>query len=140
MLGFILYTILSIIAGNAMLKFFFEMTQAGGGLDIMFGWQKMLANFYAKGAQENKKAKYYVWLESALGGCQKCTSFWFMPMWFVCYYIVSKFVFHIWITDELHNWFLIVFTNWFWFSMFCSVGVVSGFYALTRFKKKANVV
>lgn len=141
MLAFILLTILSIIAGNAMLKVFFEMTKSGGGLDVMFGWQKMLERLYSKGSMQNKPAKFYMWAENALGGCERCTSFWFMPLWFACYYIVSKYVFHVWITDDLHNWALIIFVNWFWYSMFHSVGALSGYMALTKLlKKKEHVV
>lgn len=142
-LAFILLTISSITAGNIILKIFYEMIQSGGGLDIVFHWQKMLENFYAKGANGNK---FYMWLEKALGGCERCTSFWFMPIWFMCYYLVSKCVFHVWITDFITIsgfWKcpLIVITNWFWYSLFHAIGSQGGFYILTKlFKRKSHAV
>lgn len=141
MLTFLLFSLLCIASGNLVLKFFFEMSKTGGALDIMFGWQAMLERLYAKGSLQNKSAKFYMWAESALGGCEKCTSFWFMPLWYICYYITSKFGFHMWVTDGIQNWGLIIFVNWFWYSIFHSIGAATGYFTLIKLlKKQTNVV
>jgi len=139
MLTFLLLTIMFLLAGNGIVKIFFEMIQDGGALDVVFGWQKILKKLYAK---ESKVAHL---LESMLGGCKRCFSFWFMPTWFLFYCITSKYAFHIWITDLITHsgfwhWVIICLTNWTWYCMFHALGAEGGYFILTKFKNKSNVV
>jgi len=139
MLAFILATVLFLIAGNGILKIFFDMIQPEGALDIFFGWQKMLAKLYKS---ENKFAHL---LEKALGGCEQCTAFWFMPVWFFMYYAVMKLSFHSWITDFITisgfwQYVAIAFVNWAWYCMFHTIGAMGGKMILVMFKKKTDGV
>lgn len=139
LLAFLITTVLFIIAGNGIVKIFFEMIQDGGALDVLFGWQKMLAKLYAK---EKKTSQL---LEKMLGGCERCFSFWFMPTWFFTYCLTSKYAFHMWVTDAITHsgfwhWALICFVNWTWYCLFHAVGAQGGYFLLSKFKKKSNVV
>lgn len=128
MLIYLIVTILFWAAGACMLKWFMLMIEQGGALDVVFGWQKMLHRLYnGTPAQEL--------LGKALGDCIKCTSFWFMPIWFACYYIVSKYAFHHWITDTVHNWICIGIINMIWYCLFHGIGGMIGFYAVTKLFK-----
>lgn len=129
-LSFIIISLLFLIAGNAMLKIFFEMIQSGGALDIVFGWQKMLERLYGS----TKKWKQL--LGKALGDCERCTAFWFMPFWFICYYAFSNLVLHRWITTGLDAIWAICLINWIWLSLFWSIGAQWGLLFLLYKRKK----
>ncbi len=151
LLIFLIVSLMFLLAGNGILKIFFEMIKTGQALDIVFGWQNMLIKFYELsqppfGKKLSSKNKLYSFLEKSLGGCERCTSFWFMPLWFIIYYLMSKFVFHVWLTDNIHavgflHWLAICLINWTWYCVFHTLGADSGHFILTKlFKKKTNVV
>lgn len=130
MLEFLIITILFIAAGIGALSIFYAMIQEGGALDLVFGWQKMLDRLYRS---EKKSARL---LENALGGCQRCTAFWFMPVWYLCYALVSKCAFHVWITSRVHNWALVIIINVIWYALYHIIGAMAGYKALLKFFKK----
>lgn len=139
MLVFLIATIMFLATGNGILKIFFDMIQPGNALDIVFGWQKMLANLYRS---ENKFKQL---LEKALGGCEKCTAFWFMPLWFFCYYFFMKNVAGVWVTDFITikgfwYWFSVCLVNWVWYCNFHTIGANGGHILLTLLKKKKDAV
>lgn len=118
---FLIYTLIMWFAGNCILKIFQQMTADGGALDVVFGWQKMLAKLYSGG-------KWAQLLGKALGDCPVCTAFWFMPFWFVVYYFMAP-IFVEWpITG---GW------NIVWYFVFHSIGaVVGGIVLLVKLRKK----
>ena len=130
-LVYLLSTIIVWLAGNFILKIFFQMIQKGEALDIVFGWQKMLEKLY--GGNQFKQL-----LGKALGDCEKCFAFWFMPLWFSVYYFLSTQILGLWITDFMHSystgkWFFI---NTLWYCIFHSVGATSGLWVLLLKNKK----
>ncbi len=129
MLIFILITIMFLIAGNGIVKIFFEMIRPGGALDVVFKWQKMLNKLYAK------QTKVSLLLENALGGCERCFTFWFMPFWFICYFIVTRFAFHVWITDWCNSLLISILINIIWYGVFHILGAMCGFLLLKLTKK-----
>lgn len=134
MLTFLLYTLIMWLAGNCILYLFMQMIQPEGALDVVFGWQKMLAKLY----ESPSKGKQL--LGKALGDCQMCTAFWFMPVWFCLYWLLSRLVIHYFITDEVQaiGWKVVVF--FVWYMVFHAVGAMSGLLALIKFKRKPNAV
>lgn len=127
-LTFLLYTLLFIAASNFSLRILWEMIQPEGALDQVLGWQKLLARLY-----RGNKAQQL--LGKALGDCERCMSFWYMPMWFVFYYLFSKNVMQVWITDGLEGNAAIFFVNWLWLAVFWSIGATTG-HLLLLFKRK----
>jgi len=131
MLIYLILTLLFLIGGACMLWWFFAMIQRGGALDIVFGWQDMLERLY-----NGTKAQQL--LGNALGDCKKCTSFWFMPVWFCCYYLICKFVFHGWITDLIvidnicAYSAVVCIVNIVWYAIFHSIGGMIGLLYLNK--------
>lgn len=109
------------------------MIQPGGALDIVFGWQRMLEDLYGS----DKRWKNL--LGKALGDCQQCTSFWFMPLWYLCYYAFCKIVVNVWVTDGIDAWWKIAFVNWLWMTVFWSIGAVFGLMVVLFKKAKSGV-
>lgn len=132
LLTFIIITILFFLAGGFAFRTFWAMIQPGGAFDIAFGWQKMMGNLYDKASQGDKRAEL---LEKVLGGCEQCTAFWFMPIWYGMYYGFCKIVLQYWVTDHLSNWIAIVFINWVWMALFWSIGAVLGLFMILKKKK-----
>lgn len=127
-LVYLIYTLFFIAAANCSLRILYEMIQPEGLLDIVFGWQKMLSKLYG-----GNKAQQL--LGKALGDCMRCMSFWYMPMWYVFYYLFCEHVMGIWITDNVTSTIATFFVNWLWLAVFWSVGAQTGFLLLT-FKRK----
>jgi len=75
-------------------------------------------------------------LGKALGDCERCMSFWFMPMWFIFYYLFCEHVMGIWITDRVDTTVAAFFLNWLWFAVFQSIGATTGFFVLMLKNKK----
>lgn len=136
MLTFILVTIIFWFAGNSILKILFQMIQPDGALDVMFNWQRKLDDWYGKASEGSKKHR---WLHDALGGCQVCTSFWFMPVWFTIYFLFCELVLHWFITDYVNSLGAKVFVGYVWFAVFWSIGAVLGLNVLRFLKRKKNV-
>lgn len=127
MLIFLLLTIISWFAGNCVLLLFFQMIQPGEALDIVFKWQKMLERLYGGSAAQRLLGK-------ALGDCQKCFAFWFMPLWFAVYYGLSKLLTGSWITDfspKYDFWVVLI-----WYCIYHSTGAITGAWTLFKFGKK----
>lgn len=122
MLNLLIFTIIMWCAGNAILKLFHIMIQPGQILDMLLGWQKMLKRLYAGSTRQQL-------LEKMLGGCEHCTAFWFMPMWYIVYWLMSKNVLHYWISDN-------ILVNIVWYVVFHSIGAVTGVFVLAFKKKK----
>lgn len=127
-LTYLLYTLLFIAAANFSLRILWEMIQPDGALDIIFGWQKLLARLYKGNKAQQLMGK-------ALGDCERCMSFWYMPMWFVFYYLFCEHVMGIWITDNVAGDVATFFLNWLWLAVFWSVGATTGHFLLL-FKRK----
>lgn len=131
--------LLAVISGTIALAIFFEMIQRGGALDVAFNWQLMLDRLYGKGQTGNKWATF---AESVLGGCRRCTSFWFMPVWFCFYAVTSKYAFYVWVTDNIHlsnpgiQWVVCSMVNICWYCMFHAIGAQLGFELLKKLSKK----
>lgn len=137
MLTFIVYTVFFLVAGNCLFSIFMRMIQPGGALDEVFGWQSMLARFY----RSDKKAVRL--LEKALGGCKECAAFWFMPGWFVLYYLFCRHVLHFFPTDVVHPVWAKVLIFIAWNSAFWGIGAAGGLTLVTllgsfKMKKRAK--
>ncbi len=134
MLIFLLWTIIFWMAGNCVLKIFYVAIQEGQMLDMLFGWQKMLANLYGS----NKQWKNL--MGKALGDCEMCTAFWFMPGWYALYWLMSRLVLHQFITDRVDSVVAKVVVGIVWYLVFHSIGAVQGlvviFKAKSKFKNK----
>jgi hypothetical protein len=128
-IAFILYTICFWFAGACVLKYFFFMIQPEGALDLVFGWQNMLKKLY----NGNKASQL---LGKALGDCQMCTSFWFMPAWYGCYYLFCHWVLHHWVTDTIDTagwyWTKVSLVNVIWYYVFHSIGAFTGLVTITK--------
>lgn len=129
LLTFLLYTVLFIAAGNFSLRILYEMVQPEGALDQLLGWQKLLAKLYG-----GNKAQQL--LGKALGDCERCMSFWYMPAWYIFYYLFCKHVMGMWITDGISSGLACFFLNWLWLAVFWSVGATTGFILLTLKRKQ----
>ena len=135
MILFIIISVIFCLAATCMLKWFFTMIQPEGALDIAFGWQKMLQRLYNGSKWQQLRGK-------ALGDCQMCTCFWFMPLWFAFYYIFSKLIVHYWITDALHvpnifiYWLGVCLVNLSWYACFHSIGAMVGLVTLNKIFNK----
>lgn len=123
MMTFLLYTIIMWIAGNCILRLFYAMIQKEQLLDQVFNWQIMLEKLYAS----EKRWKNN--LGKALGDCQMCVSFWFMPLWYIAY-LAMGVAFDIWM---ITGWWNIL-----WYVVFHSIGAISGLTMLL--KRKRHVV
>lgn len=104
-----------ILAGNGIVKILFEMIQTGGALSK---WQRVLEWLYSH--------EYYK-LEMMIGGCKRCFSFWFMPLWFGCFYLF--------VTPWPLNWYCSII----WYIVFHVLGAEGGNFIL-NYKKKTNGV
>lgn len=122
---FLLFTLMFLVAGICILRIFMDMIQPGAALDIVFNWQKMLSRLYGG----NKRQQL---LGKALGDCAQCTSFWFMPLWFLCYYITCQLVLNFWVSDVVDTFFGGVFISWVWYAVFHSLGAFFGFLNLRK--------
>lgn len=123
-----LYFLLFVAASNFALRIIYEMIQHDGAIDVIFGWQKILAKLY-----RGNKAQQL--LGKALGDCERCMSFWFMPIWFFAFYLFAKYVMGVWFTDHLTSTVAIWGVNWLMFAAFQSVSATTGF-ILLLFKHK----
>jgi hypothetical protein len=130
MLIFLLWTIIFWMAGNCVLKIFYIAIQEGQMLDLLFGWQKMLANLYGS------KQQWKNLLGKALGDCEMCTAFWFMPAWYALYWLMSKIVLHQFITDRVEHLLSKVLVGVVWYLVFHSIGAICGLLSLTKLKDK----
>lgn len=130
LLTFLLYTAIFMVAGLCILSTFYAMQAEGGALDVVFGWQKMLNRLY-----NGNKAQQL--LGKALGDCQQCTSFWFMFLWFFAYWGFCRLVLGWYITDVAGWWLWKGIIGFIWYSVFHSIGAVSGLFSLL--KRKRNV-
>ncbi len=114
-----------------MLKIFYVAIQEGQMLDLLFGWQKMLAKLYGS----NKPWKNL--LGKALGDCEMCTAFWFMPAWYALYWVMSRWVLHQFITDKVEHNLAKILVGIVWYFVFHSIGAVYGL--VTVIKTKNNL-
>lgn len=128
MLAFLIYTMIMWFAGNCILTLFFQMIQPDEALDLLLGWQKMLARLY----QGNTRRQL---LGKALGDCARCTAFWFMPMWFVVYAVLAGPITGVWITDACTTTAGKIVVNVVWYCVFHSVGAFTGVWGLLKVKK-----
>lgn len=122
MLIFLLYSIIFLIAGGCSLWVFNQMIQPDGALDVVFGWQKMLAKLYNGGKWEQLLGK-------ALGDCPQCMAFWFMPVWYGVYVVFMNVAIGYWITDTIVG-------NIIWYVVFHSIGAVAGLVFILLKKNK----
>lgn len=139
--SFVILTILFWIGGIAVFRVFMDMIKADAPIDIAWAYmtgrsyQKMLADMYAS---DNKAINN---LGKALGDCEMCASFWFMPIWSIFYYAFCKLISHYWITSyltrphDLIYYVEVYFVNLVWIAIFVSVGSVSSRLLSTLFKK-----
>lgn len=131
LVSFTILTILFWIGGIAIFRLIMDTIKTDAPIDIAWKYltgrtyQKMLQDLYGS----NNKAKNN--LGKALGDCEMCASFWFMPFWFAIYYACSKLLVHLWVTDCLMRsntfiyWVEVYFINVIWGAIFISVGAVS---------------
>jgi hypothetical protein len=127
-IDWLLYTILVIPAFGFMMRFFFQMIEPGGALDVVFGWQKMLDKLYRGG----KVSKL---LEKALGGCKLCCTFWMAVPYFFAYWAFSRILFDYYPTDGMVWWKAIAF-HVFWYVVIHVLVAGVGFAILTAKNKK----
>lgn len=114
----LLYTVFLLLAYGAVIKLWWLMMQPKGLLDVVSSgrWSNMLDNLYAK---DNK-------IELILGGCEKCTAFWWgLPYTIACVVFMYK-------TNILH---IGIIASYIWFSIFWFLCGAIGLWALT-FRKK----
>lgn len=124
MLTFLLYTVVFWFAGGCILWLFNLMIQPDGALDVVFGWQKMLAKLY-------NGSKWQQLLGKALGDCPQCTAFWFMPFWYGVYVLFMNVVIGYWITTSIGG-------NIVWYIVFHAIGAVAGFvFIIAKMRKKS---
>lgn len=133
LLTFLIVTVLFWLAGNILLKLVYKMIQHDGALDVMFGWQKKLDDWYGKAAAGSKKHRI---MHDMLGGCQICTSSFISIVWFACYYLVSRYVVGYWLTDGLDSWLLKGLISLIWFGMYWSIGTWFGLLLLVLKTKR----
>lgn len=132
LLEFIVITVITWVAGGALMKFLFSMMQPDGALDVVFGWAKMLDRFYAKA---DKGSALHRWLHDSLGGCAMCTSFWFAPIWFACYWGFCESVLGYFIYDYAETTIGKVFSFAMWYVMYWSIGAMVSLLTITMNKK-----
>lgn len=142
LLIFILITILFLLAENALLRIFYAMIQEDGPIDVLWkfltgkSYQDMLKDLY--GSQKKWKNN----LGKALGDCEMCVAYWFVPMWFFCYYLICRLVVHYWITDaitienKVGYWVAVVFVNIIWYAAVHGIGALAGWISLMKYKSK----
>ncbi len=120
---FLLFSLIMWFAGNCILRLFFIAIQTGQILDQLFKWRSMLDNLYASDkAWENNLGK-------ALGDCQICFSFWFMPIWFILYALLG---------NALNIWAINGYWNILWYVVFHSIGAIVGLGSLIKIKAKTK--
>lgn len=121
----LIYTI-SFVAGYAgFIKALFAMMQPEGAFDAISGnkWTAFKGRLYGKGTKGQL-------LDSILGGCPQCCSFWFSWLWLVPYCIFCNDL-NVWLDSK------VAFVIWcFVFTMICSY---VGFSALTYKQNKDGV-
>lgn len=122
LLTFFIYTIIMWLAGNCIAQLYFTAIQKGQVFDELFGWQDMLADLYAS----EKKWKNY--LGKALGDCQICFAFWFMPFWYMLYVSMGTTL-GIWAIKGI-GW------NIAWYFIFHSIGAIFGLLFIIKRQKK----
>ena len=130
MLTFLLFTIVMWLGGLAALRVFDMLISPGGAFDEVFGWQNMLKKLYSS------DTKWKNLLGKALGDCEKCMSFWFMPLWFLSYAFLSKALLGFFVTDLVDGWIMKIAVGWIWLIMFWSVGALGGLFMLLKARKK----
>lgn len=127
MLTFLIYTATFWFAGSCLTKLFYFAIQPGQILDKAFGWQSKLNALYtSKKAWQNNLGK-------ALGDCQMCTSFWFMFLWYWCYFLFMH-VFGLWKLGSIKNSNLMVLCNIVWYMLFQSIGALTSLFAIVKIK------
>lgn len=109
-------------AGVCILKVFMQMIAPDGALDVVFGYQKLLGKLYSGN-------KFEQLLGKAIGDCQMCTAFWFMPVWYAAYAFVSNTVLDYWISSN-------ILVNIIWYFVFHSIGAVIGAFILSIKRQK----
>ena len=115
---FIIYTAFFAIAYAAIITLLYAAMQDGEMFDILTNgsWGKWLKKLYHNG---NK-------LESVLGGCAKCTSFWFaLP--FTILYTYSMY--------QMHLWQFGVIMSFIWFNLCWGIFSFVGLYTLIKSNK-----
>lgn len=130
----LLYSVMVIPAYGMVLRLFFTMIEEGGALDVVFGWQKMLARLYS-----GNKAQQLI--GKALGDCKVCTSFWFAIPWFFLYWSFSHILFGYYPTMEIESWFWKITFHVFWYIVIHAVAATVGMVILMikiRKDKKGN--
>jgi hypothetical protein len=127
-LKFLILTVIFWYAGNCILRLFFAMIQPDAMLDRVFGYRKLLDRLY--GAEN----KYLRSLGDALGNCQLCISFWFMPLWFICYWIFTRISLDWFITDKAESIAGKIFIGLIWYMAFHAIGAITGLAGLLRMK------
>lgn len=128
MLKFLVLTVIFWLAGVCVLRLFWSMIQPDALLDRVFGYRKMLDRLY--GAEN----KYLRSLGDALGNCQMCLSFWFMPVWFACYFFFCRIVLDWFIVDKADSLMGKIFVGIVWYMAFHAIGAISGLTALLKMK------
>lgn len=115
---FIIYTAFFVLAYATFITLLYSAMQEGEMFDIISNgrWYRWLKKLYAKG---NK-------LESVLGGCAKCTSFWFaLP--FTALYTYSMY--------QMELWDFNIVMSFIWFNLCWSIFAFAGLYALIKSNK-----
>lgn len=115
---FIIYTLFFVLAYAAFITLLYSAMQEGEIFDIISNgnWTRWTKKLYAKGSK----------LESVLGGCSKCTSFWFaLP--FTALYAYSMYQMQLWQFGAI--------MSFIWFNLCWSIFAFAGLYALIKSNK-----
>ena len=119
---FIIYSIIIAVAYFGFIRILWQMMQDGEMLDVVtFGmWSKMKKRMYSK---RNK-------FEYLLGGCEKCTSFWWALPYCIGYWLLMK---------DLELWQLGYVGSFIWLSIFWTGTASIGAISLSKLNKTNDV-
>lgn len=130
MLKFVIITFVCVFSSIAFTKIAHVLIQRGQLLGDLF-WQNMLDKLYA--------SKYPVIkaLAKPLGDCELCFSHLCQLFTFIGYYVISRYVFHVWVTDFIvpNGWFIKGLVLFFWYIFFVFSGTWVSVFVLL-FKRK----
>ena len=121
----ILWTVLFIIGGACACRTLFQMLQPEEMVEQLFPRFRLWMDKMYSGTPKQKL------LEKVLGGCAKCTSFWFAMIWFVAYAVFCNCYLGIWIITG-SGLAMTIFVNFIWWSMVVNIMAAANYIATTK--------